>query len=72
MNILDLIFYRMLFLGECYLVSGEQWAMSGNLWAVKKTKYLVIGPLVSYNRGLKNNFLGFNNKKIGKDKQHES
>jgi hypothetical protein len=38
---------------------------------VKKTKYLVIGPLVSYNRGLNDIFLGFSNKKIGKDKQHE-
>ena len=44
--------------GECYLVSGEQWAVSGNLWAVKKTKYLVIGPLVSCNHGLKDIFLG--------------
>ena len=45
--------------------------MSGNLWAVKKTKYLVIGPLVSYNRGLKDIFLGFNTSKIGEKKQHE-
>ena len=28
-------------------------------------------PLVSYNRGLKKYFLGFNNKKIGENKQHE-
>ena len=41
---------------------------------MKKTKYLVIGSLVSYNRGLKDIFLGFSNKKIGEeseDKQHE-
>ena len=29
-------------IGECYLVSG-------NLWAVRKVKYLVIGPPISYN-----------------------
>jgi hypothetical protein len=37
----------------------------------EETKYLVIRPLVSYNRGLNDIFLGFNNKKIGEDKQHE-
>ena len=36
-----------------WAVSSEQWAVSGNLCVVKKTEYLVIGPLISYNRGLK-------------------
>jgi hypothetical protein len=37
-------------------------------------KILVIGPPISYNRGivaLKMMILGFNNKKVEKDKQHE-
>ena len=35
-----------------WAVSNEQWAMSGNLWAVRKLKILVIGPPISYNRGI--------------------
>ena len=47
--------------------------MSGNLRAVRKAKYLVIGPLVSYNRGIlarRITILGFNNEKGGDEKQY--
>jgi hypothetical protein len=35
-----------------WAVSSERWAVSINLWAVRKVKYLVIGPTISYNRGI--------------------
>ena len=34
------------------MLSCEQWGMSSNMWAVRKVRYLEIGPLVSYNRGI--------------------
>ena len=48
------------------VLSCERWAVSGNLWAVMKTKYLVIGPLVSYNRGLKDIFWGLIIRRLGR------